>query len=952
MAVLATGGLTAGTNGQAPPVAPPSIPLPAPQTSPSPSGETGGLRPVTARRAVAMFDFEEHRPDAAGEINPERIPRYWDPIHVVPGFPDWNEIAFDRVNPAHSGETSVRLPTRGGSARLRMQPGAIPVFPRGDYLVTAFVRTERLRHARAFVAARFLDQDRRPIDTPPAAAEVRSQPIVSPGDWTPVTLSLRGESDRVAFLQIDLDLLQPDQFRAARSPHDLDFEDVDGAAWFDDVGVYLVPRTELSTTGPANVFLAPERPVLRYFVRDLVGDALTASLRITDADGAVAATSSAPADPNGRVAEWCPDLPAFGWYAATLDVVHDGLVVARSRTEFLLLPPLPASRPPRAPDDLRALGLAADRPADTGDPWPAFLPRLAPRLTTGFMVLPLARAPADPADGRLPGRSAVLEALLQQRQDLTISMDGPPTGIGVPPAAPASPDPEWIVPWLSFLDAYGQRITRWQLGPTGGDRLFWDRLVPGAPAEFRAGVARYVPGAAIVIPWRAELARPALPDSTPSAPGPVQGVSLAIPDTFPPSVIPSIVREWQDAPSGATDLTVVLEVPDAESYGRRAAADELVKRAAMLWSAAPIDTPAAEMLPRVAIDRPWRVTAEPRAEVLPGPHLAALRTIADHFAGRRFITWLPVAPGVRCAVLADLAPREGPERGRVHGTPSGAIVAWNESAPPEAAVLRGYLGDRAMTRVDVFGNAAPVVPEAGPGRACAVPIPSSPVIIEGVEPQIARLIASFRIEPPFARAAITEHSHALIIENPWPVRITGRLQVIDPADGERGWRISPAGVVNLSIAPGATERVPFTFSFSPGEEAGVKTVTVRVQLNADHPLPAIDLRAPLEIGLPDIDFVPDLIVGRARNGKAAAPDVAVVATVTNRGSRARTLRLEVFAPGFPSQEQTVSDLAPGESVRRRFIFRGAAAALAGRRILCSAGDIDAPERLNRSVRVP
>ena len=66
---------------------------------------------------------------------------------------------------------------------------------------------------------RFLDQSHKPIE----GAEVRSPGVLSQGEWTPVSLALRGAAETVAFLQLDLDLLQNEQFASssggAAGPH-------------------------------------------------------------------------------------------------------------------------------------------------------------------------------------------------------------------------------------------------------------------------------------------------------------------------------------------------------------------------------------------------------------------------------------------------------------------------------------------------------------------------------------------------------------------------------------------------------------------------------------------------------------------------------------------------------------------------------------------------------------
>jgi hypothetical protein len=74
--------------------------------------------------------------------------------------------------------------------------------------------------------------------------------------------------------------------------------------------------------------------------------------------------------------------------------------------------------------------------------------------------------------------------------------------------------------------------------------------------------------------------------------------------------------------------------------------------------------------------------------------------------------------------------------------------------------------------------------------------------------------------------------------------------------------------------------------------------------------------------------------------------------LTNTGARPRTLRMEVRAPGLPSQIVHISNLAPGETTRRQFLFPNAAAALSGKSVTIKVEDNDAPIYLRKAVLIP
>ena len=236
------------------------------------------------RRIVERFDFEER------SFNLGPVPRYWfRAIHLPgererPGFPNWNESGFDDEH-AQEGELSVKLPTRGGSASLRLASGVIGVIPGSIYELRVWVRTEGLTRAKAQMTARYLDE----AGEPTVGIEVSTRALRTGGSWTEASLDLPEAPLEAAWIQIDLELLQPAQLRSDLSPEAAARQDIDGAAWFDDVRVMQRPRLRASTGSPINVVVAPARPELVFQLQDLTGETLRAELTVTDDSGAVRA---------------------------------------------------------------------------------------------------------------------------------------------------------------------------------------------------------------------------------------------------------------------------------------------------------------------------------------------------------------------------------------------------------------------------------------------------------------------------------------------------------------------------------------------------------------------------------------------------------------------------------------------------------------------------------------
>ena len=885
------------------------------------SAPSGAIeRPEAAGRIVRVFDFEE-RPD-----NPEPVPMHWvraqhDPPHRDrPGFPDWNKAAFDTSHRL-SGEHSVHLPTMGGSTSLRLSSGVIPAIPGADYMVVAGVRTDGLTHARARITARFLDERRRPI----ASSESRGALVDTRAEWRTVRVELVGDAPDAAWIQIDLELLQPrDQSSRGRGParapvrpaHAVWLQDVQGGAWFDDVLVYQLPRISLATNGPGNVVTAPQRPRVDVSVRDLTGERLRAAMRVVDLDGRTVASYETDLPGAGRTVSWEPDLPAYGWSRAVLDVLNDTTVVARRGIDLVWLPPAPAAGFPEAQRFGLTVGGAS--PARL-----AHLPRAMRALGVGAVSLDawtpdLRRAEAR---SRVEALEPIVEALTEQGAAVTFvigpapreiaealgrDFDSPIDLLGAPWDA-GEPAP-WEGHLHDALSRFGQRVRRWQLGAAPDDTPYWRPDLAKELAHVERQLSRLVPGPVVAIPWSAQ--QPLDERITPR-----RALVVALPESVPTDAIADHIEQWRSHP----DTTLALPAPAFETYGLRAALRTLALRAVEAWRA---DAPG------ISIDSPWTWREGSRdGHASPSPALPVWRQLSQRLGGRRVVGELPIARGVRCLIL------DGPA--------GGALIAWNEWANHDDARIDMRLGDADATVVDLFGNerAAPLVD----GRHI-IQLDDMPVFIEGVDQRLAAFHAGFRVVPEFLPAEASLHTIEVELRNPWPVAIGGTMRFVEP----RNWKIEPR-VLTFSIPPGETRRLMLDVSFGLGEEAGMKRLVAELDLQADRRHPRIRLGAPIELGLTTLHLTPSYTFIRDENG--VARDVAVTLSITNNGDAPTTLQAFAIAPGFPREQAPVSDLGPGQTAIRRFVFPNGAGALAGKRIRVGLIEVRGAGRLNKSLTI-
>jgi len=876
-------------------------------------------RPEASGRVVREFDFDERA------FNLDPVPMNWIRAHHVegvrnrPGFPNWNHSAFsDRF--AHSGKESFMLPISGGSVSARLVSGVIAAIPGSDYQIAAFVRTQGLHLARARLVARLLDADGNAIE----GSEADTGLLLAETGWIPVEAQLTGDFPNAAWVQIDLEVLQPEQFPHDANattmpfvaPHVVHEEDMSGAAWFDDITVRHIPRLEVESSTPTNIFVAPERPEFRFTLRDLTGDALVGELTLTDPTGAVVERDTLTTPAGGGEIVWSPEPSGFGWRRAQLDIVADSVVLQSASVSYCWVPPVTASE-----DGAGRIGLIAETtPPDRT----ALLPEIARRVGAGAVTLTVWDEWMD-SGSALSIASAIepaVDALLDDDRMTTFALrDVPARGdaamlVGRRLIDLLGQEDLWDIALDPLVARFGQRVHAWRLGASGDRDIVWISGVARALAVSLDRLSRYAPAPIWILPVDADQRiDPALRAAN--------GFSVRLPLAAPNEAIAPLVERWADDESpGAEDgghredVEFVIETLPHETYGLGQGAVALAQRAILAWSAG---------ARRLSIEQPWTHTGKAPGQIDPWPELAVWRTLGERLSGRRFAGELPIADGVRALILVD---------------PSGsrcAVAAWNERAPTDEAVIKLYLGDAPITRVGVYGNETPVEMVDG---IHTVPLTDSPVFIEGVDPGLILLHAGFRVEPALIRSSAKVHTVDIVLRNPFPTSISGRFRVVEPAD----WTINPR-VHRFSISPGAEQRFPVEVTFSIGELAGVKPVTLDVELAAAKAYPRITLRSSVEVGLSELDMSPTVFVDTGNDR------VLVTLRITNLGDRAKSLDAYAMARGRPRQSATVSKLAPNESTIRKFIFRGGAAAMRGQSIRVGLLEIDGPGRLNGVIEV-
>ncbi|MEQ8770826.1 MAG: hypothetical protein RIB60_10000 [Phycisphaerales bacterium] len=912
--------------------------------------------PKAAARVVASFDFEEPG-------NPLPVPRGWvrgqsDPASGIdrPGFPVWNGAEFDEQAPARSGRASVRLPVKGGSASLRIAPGIVPIFPSADYTVSASVRTDpAMRHARAVLAARQLDDRGNPIP----GSEVRTAPISTLGAWRRIAVNVLADRTSAAFLQVELMVLQPEQIAAGepRRPFAVWQEDYDASAWFDDVLIVQRPRLDLTTDEPGNIVLAPKTPTLHVGVRDLAGEALTIRVAVYDLDGNE--LDERVIEPGGGrfESEWQPGLVEFGWHRATLDVAADGVPIARETCDFLWLPhdERPAVRRPTL--DRRTAG--PHRFGVRVGPMPASVRAqtsgIARALGAGSVSMPVWAMTADEDPERaVASLTGVVEALHNDLREITLEIPEMPARV----AAVAGSDPSdvagvlradrpvWGATLDPFFDRFGQRVRRWQIG---SPEVGWQSGSGAFAADLNdvaLALASLVPGPIVSVPWRWDAephpALGALPTTT----------VVRLDPGVPPDGVRELVASWSDRVSGARrnavseppELALAISAPSAAPHGAWGGA-AFARTITGVWHALNQNAAADPINLRMLLDDAWTVRNARRPKIEPTPASGVWRTLTNAFEGRADVRELDLLPDARTILLA---PGE-------HGDASrgAALVAWRVPGA-DAGTHEILLGGSDVYAIDLFGNFRPIdliADDPATPPAHRLELTGEPVVIEGVDAELLRFLASVRLEPGLVRATPGAHAHALVFDNPWSFPLRGRFFILEPGGHssddtpiDRTWVIGPR-VSEFAAAGGAEGRVPLSIAFGAAQKTGARELVVDFQLGGSAGR-GVRARRTFELGIEDLRMT-----AYERAGPGIGDDVILQVEVTNLSGEPRTIDLVGVAAGQPKARASIASLEAGRTAVRALVFYGARDELQGGDAIVGLSLQDQPGRMNVAVPV-
>ncbi|MDF1809330.1 MAG: hypothetical protein P1U42_06510 [Phycisphaerales bacterium] len=906
---------------------------------------TEGDRPASAGRVVRAFDFEEK------DYNPLPVPLGWiraqeDPEvpRIRPGFPIWNGALLDFKTPAYSGIGSVILPTAGGSTSLILRRGEINIFPNADYIISVRTRTSGLKFAKARVVARLLDQFGEQIESAESASEL----VSTDGEWEQVAIEIEGVYNEAAFIQVELQLLQPkQQFEAnAIVPFAVWEQDYSGAAWFDNLIIAQLPRLEISTGTDGNIIESDTIPVLKLLVRDLTGDQIVAKIRVFDVHSNQV-DSETLVDGSKRVRlDWVPKLPGFGWYRAMLEVEVDDQLVGVRTLDFIWTSPNSSN------NDSGMFGIQADITNPKVAQSASVLIK-GTGVTNASIELWNERTTLASLDKESIEMQAISE-LIDMGTDLRITVAQLPAQLAIDLAKDthevlpvfAGDSKSWVQWGSGMFDQFGQAVQKWQFSdiPTQEDAV----ILNGYLDSIADSLTGYVPGPILVTPW--SIDRPIESQAVSSS----QEILIIDNNATNDKSMEIVVEDWIQAvdenkntePGYSPSLGMVLsplhqpgQWSGVESWS---SVGTLARKAISFWWHASLSQHANERFDLELKDA-WWISPGKRGQVMPAPELVVWRTLATHLGSREAIQELSFVPGVRMLVAGDKI-SDGTQG-------QGILVVWLDDPALDSITLNLPLADGPVSQFDMFNNEKVVPLDYVGGLGLPVhqiKVGRSPLIIHGINTQLVRFLNSIELSPNKLQSQSGVHKHELMLHNPWPLTIRGKIYIVEPGgytgssgDIDRSWEIQPR-VVPFVLDADESRNVPIDIAYSLGELAGMKALTYDVEISADTDYPLMRVQREIELGLEGIDM-------RLAARKGADGITVVTVQVTNSLSVEQDFEVTAIPPNEARLRKSISAIKPGEKISREFAFTKANS---GDQIIVALILRESSIRLNKSVIVP
>ncbi|MCP4247714.1 MAG: hypothetical protein GY778_11755 [bacterium] len=854
------------------------------------------------RRVIHRFDFDEWHLG-----NYEQTPMHWRPVEAE-GFPNFAPASFDdRVG--HAAPPSFHLGLDGRNVAQWYNGPATPVRPNSEYLVTGWVRADRLLSARAALSAYYLDRNGLPLDGTQVFSRLVGSEQPQPGEtepWQQVEIHLPAAPPEARTIGLTVWGVQASVWDTRPRPHrNIEPQDIDAGAWIDDIVVYRMPSVTLATTAPGGIFETPEVPTLVVAVADADAIGLSAKLTVRSATGLTVSDARVPIQA-GRTARPAR-LPLAGiepgLYEATLTISTDGDQTTTHRLRFVqLAPTLHPNLGVAAP-----FGVVLDSRNRAA---PYVEGRLLETLSVGAVKVPVwSRRAAHDLEG--PAGDTLLHGLVRAGVHLTGVLSEPPPGLVASAGAYARPlleilgdDPQGWRPHLASVAAqYSSIFRNWQIGADDDHVVASDPALGDVLRSVRREMTSLITTVSLAAPRLAALA----PDSEAL---PAEEITLGFGDDIHSNWMPGYLDDYRGL--GYERISAYVDHDPDHPYARLPKLGEFAKRIIRARHAGMATVYAPQL---------WRKRLTPAGEITePTEALIVYRTIVNALHDLTPGPVVELAAGVQALAF--------------HGLDRSVLALWDPSAPPEGREYTFQFGS-AERQIDLWSRIMPLT--TGQDGRRRVRLYPQPVFVDGIERWLIEFASTVAINPARIEMSLLPQTHGITFSNAGQRALSAKVRIVAP----RGWEVRPQRFL-LRLSPGASHEQPVELRYSRSEPAGPKRIRAVVDLESE-PEYHFEIPLTLELGIDNVDVWGFAFLEGDR--------LVLRHGITNRTGQSLSFRSSATAPGHSRQFRVIAGLAPGATTTAEYRFRDAGE-LAGRTVRLGLREIDGPRTHTIELSAP
>jgi len=792
-----------------------------------------------------------------------------------PGFPHYVKIEISQ-EPSPTGNQCLRIDLDGGGAVAYSPP--IDVTWLYAYVLEGMMKTEGLVHDDAFFSVTFLD------DKGKRLASFNTPRVKSTDGWERFQLGPvepPGKNVRSAVIGLHL---EPGH-RA----------DLTGSAAFDNIWLGRLPRMNLSTKMPHNVFTEPgdieiqcnasgfpqTRPVVAFQLENVHGEVLAKSRRplvvhklVGGSDWSLDRFTDEPSGQVGQV-QWRPKITEPGFYRIHAELLGSRGSSCRRRVTLALIEPWP-----------NASGgeFGWSLPQGAGPLPLAVFGRLLGLMGRHWVKYPLWYSQKTTEDEiesliqfseRLATHGIEMIGLLDQPPPEIRSRFGQSRLLEAADIFTAQPE-AWYPSLEPILTRLSTRVQWWQLGRDSDTSFVGCLELNQKLSQIKAQLDRVGEDVNLGVAWDWIDEMPSLP---PQERPPLRFLALSTEPPLTHRELSTYLQASQLAepeggePAEAPRRWVVLRPLAKSEYATDVRATDLVRR----MMAAKIDG-ADGIFSSDPFSSEHGLLND---DGTPGEMLLVWRTAASLLSGSRYLGSIVLPHGSHNEVF-----------GREHDA---VMVVWNERSCEEVL----YLGED-VRLFDVWGRSA--VPAKEEHRQ-VVPVGPVPLFVVGLNKPIALWRMDFalendRIPSVFGR----QHANAIQMRNHFPQGAGGQVDLVVPDI----WTVTPRRI-SFRMAAGETIREPFDVLLPYDANNGTHKFRADFEVQADR-LYRFSVYRQIEVGLGGVWIEHSTSLN-------SLGQLEVVQNFVNATDERVSFRCQLSAPGRPRQETRIIDLPRGNRVK-------------------------------------